>query len=261
MSPPSSRSLPRGLLRRLVAAVLALLSLAGCGSAAGDAPTRTVTVFAAASLTTAFPRLAEQFEREHPGTEVTVSFGPSSALAQQILSGAPADVFASAAAGPMAQVVDAGQAEAPRPFARGTAQIAVARQSADRVRRLQDLSAPGVKVALCQPKVPCGALAQQVLDRSGVAVTPVTRGLDARAVLALVRSGEVDAGIVYATDVRSAGGEVRGVAVPPEASASTTYPIAPVRTARDAALARAFVDAVLSPAGQQVLAEEGFSAP
>ena len=257
----AQRLLTPPALRRLALAVLVPLLLVGCGRGTQGAPTGTVTVFAAASLSTAFPRLVERFEREHPGTDVTVSFGSSSALAQQILSGAPADVFASAAAGPMAQVVDAGQAEAPRPFARNTAAIAVARQSANRVRRLQDLGAPGVKVALCQPEVPCGALAAQVLDRSGVAVTPVTRGLDVRAVLALVRSGEVDAGIVYATDVRSAGDDVRSVAVPPESSASTTYPVAAVRTARDPALARAFVDAVLSPAGQRVLAEEGFTAP
>lgn len=241
--------------------LLALVPLLGaCSSAAGQ-PGGSLTVFAAASLSDTFPVLARQFEAAHPGVRVTVSFGASSALAQQILDGAPADVFASASDRNMSQVVAAGDAASARDFAANRAEIAVSPDSAGRVKELADLAAPGVKVALCQPEVPCGALAQTVLDNAHLAVSPVTRGLDVKAVLSTVGSGEVDAGIVYVTDVKAAGGTVVGVAIPASLNARTTYPLATVPAGRHAELAQAFEDYVLSPPGQRVLAEAGFAAP
>ena len=116
-------------------------------------------------------------------------------------------------------------------------------------------------VALCQPEVPCGALAQKVLANAKVTVTPVTQGLDVKAVLATVSSGEVDAGIVYVTDVKAAGASVTGVTIPGDVNASTAYPIATVKTSKNTPLGQAFEDYVLSADGQSVLSQAGFAKP
>ncbi len=256
----------------MVAALpVALAFAAACGPAStGSAPAPTatgaalsgsITVFAAASLTGTFPTLGARFEQQHPGTSVRFSFGASSTLAQQITAGAPADVFASASARNMTQVTAAGDAADPVTFANNVAQIAVAPASAGRVTALADLADPGVKVALCQPQVPCGALAQQVLANAGVTVHPVTQGLDVKSTLAHVLSGEADAAVVYLTDVRAAGAKVTGVPVPAADNASTAYPIATVTATRNRPLAEAFERFVLSADGQAVLAEAGFARP
>ncbi len=250
---------------RAAAAALLLAATAAC---AASSPTTTsgspalqgsITVLAAASLTGSFTELGRQFEAAHPGTRVVLSFGASGTLAQQVQQGAPADVFASASTATMQQVV--ADVDAPRTFARNSAAVAVARDRAGTVGALSDLARPGVRVALCEPQVPCGALAQQVLEKAHLQVQPVTLGLDVKATLAYVASGEADAAIVYVTDVRAAGSSVVAVPVPADAQASTSYPIATVRAGRAPALARAFTDLVLSPAGQQVLAAAGFSPP
>jgi len=259
--------------RRSLLTALALL-LAGCGGSDRATPRSTspagsgspalsgsITVLAAASLTGSFTTLGKQFQAAHPGTTVTFSFGASSTLAQQITNGAPADVFASASAKNMTDVVTAGDAADPRTFANNVAQIAVSSTSASKVTSLADLGRPDVKVALCQPEVPCGALAQKVLANAKVAVKPVTQALDVKSVLATVTSGEVDAGIVYVTDVKAAGTSVAGIAIPPDVNASTSYPIVTVKASKNMALARAFEDYVLSPEGQAVLSQAGFAKP
>ncbi len=265
-----------------VAVAVGALSLAACGSSPTGPATPTggalsgirsappstraslsgsITVFAAASLSGAFTTLGSQFQQAHPGTTVTFSFGASSTLAQQITAGAPADVFASASWKNMTQVTEAGDAADPVTFATNFAEIAVSPASAARITALADLADPGVKVALCQPQVPCGALAQQVLGTAKVTVRPVTRGLDVKSTLAYVTSGEADAAIVYVTDVEAAGTKVTGVAIPPADNASTAYPIATVTSTRNRALAEAFQRYVLSAPGQRVLAAAGFARP
>jgi len=218
-------------------------------------------VLAAASLTKVFTALGKQFEARHPGTTVRFSFGASSTLAQQIIAGAPADVFASASSKNMTQVTKAGDARGPKTFATNTAEIAVAPGSAGKVKGIADLAKPGVKVVLCQPQVPCGTLAQTVLSKAKVTVRPVTLGLDVKSTLAYVVSGEADAAVVYVTDVKAAGASVRGVPVPRGDNASTAYPIAIVTATRNAALAAAFEDFVLSPFGRTALSEAGFGVP
>ncbi len=249
----------------VVASLTAVVGCAPSGSAgraaAMGAMPATVTVFAAASLTGPFTMLGRQFERNHPATTVRFSFGASSTLAQQILAGAPADVFAAASASTMQQVVAGGSAADPRTFARNSAEIAVAPASAARVHRLSDLAGTGVRVALCEPAVPCGALAEQVLARAGVRVRPVTRGLNVKSTLAYVSSGEVDAAIVYRTDVLAAGKAVAGVPIPAAVNGSTAYPIAVLHSDASNALARDFADYVLSQPGQAVLARAGFAHP
>lgn len=221
----------------------------------------TITVFAAASLTKAFTTLGTQFQTAHPGTTVRFSFDASSALAQQIVSGAPADVFASASAKNMTQVTAGGDAAEAKTFAENVAEIAVAPSSASRVTSIADLGKAGVKVALCQPQVPCGALAQKVLATAKVTVEPVTQGLDVKSTLAYVTGGEVDAAVVYVTDVLAASAKVKGVLIPAADNASTAYPIATLKDSRNPATAAAFEALVLSPAGQAVLAAAGFRKP
>ena len=200
-------------------------------------------------------------EQANPGVTVTFSFGPSSGLAEQITQGAPADVFASASTKNMDQVVQSGAATAPKPFASNQMEIAVPPDNPAHVAGVKDLARSGVKVALCQAQVPCGATAAKVFDKAGVTVTPVTEEVDVKSVLAKVSLGEVDAGVVYVTDVRSAGSKVRGIPIPADINASTSYPIATLAKAPNPAAAKAFTGLVLSAAGQQVLAADGFAKP
>jgi molybdate transport system substrate-binding protein len=255
----------------VVTAAVAVLALtAGCGSSPATAPGAgttgsplggTVTVFAAASLTETFGTLARQFEADHPGTRVKLDFGASSALALQITQGAPADVFASAATANMDQLVRTGAVSVARNFAGNVLQLVVPAGNPARIGGLADLARPGVKLALCQTQVPCGAAANAVLAKAGVRVTPVTLEPDVKATLTKVRTGEVDAGLVYLTDVRSAGAAVQGIAIPAALNARTEYPIGVLREARNPAGAQAFTAYVLSAAGRRVLAAAGFDKP
>lgn len=266
------------VLRRTAVAVALGLSAAvpaacGSGSSAGAGPTAaagsssapavtgSITVFAAASLKEAFTTLGQRFEAAHPGVKVTFSFAASSALATQIDAGAPADVFASASTTIMQQVVDKGAASTPADFAKNVMEIATPPSNPANVTTVQDLAKSTVKVALCQAQVPCGSTAQKVFTNAGITVTPVTQEPDVKSVLAKVTLGEVDAGVVYVTDVRAAGSTVTGVEIPAGVNASTTYPIATLTRAPNPATAQAFVGYVLSPAGQAVLTGDGFRSP
>lgn len=249
---------------KVAAALAVALTLAGCAASdrpASKAAEGQLTVFAAASLTEPFEQLGEKFEQTHPGADVTFSFGPSSGLAQQIVQGAPADVFASASASTMDVVTAAGAAASATTFAGNTLQVAVPKNNPARISGVRDLSKTGVKVAVCQAKVPCGQVAEQVFAAAGVRVQPVTEEVDVKAVLAKVRLGEVDAGLVYVTDVKAAGGDVRGIAIPDDVNASTDYQVAVLSTSKQPADAQAFVDLVQSVEGRQVLAAAGFTNP
>jgi molybdate transport system substrate-binding protein len=161
----------------------------------------------------------------------------------------------------MDQVVTAGQAAAPTNFASNVMEIAVPPANPAGITRLSDLAKSGVKVALCEQAVPCGATAQKVFTNAKLSVTPVTLEVDVRAVLTKVTLGEVDAGVVYVTDVRSAGSRVKGVEVPAGVNASTEYPIATLTKGPNESSAKAFTEYVLSPAGASVLTAAGFAKP
>jgi molybdate transport system substrate-binding protein len=272
-------------MRRFAVAMAALsaIAVAGCSSSSStstasspaasasssSAPaasasavtTGTITVFAAASLMGTFTQIGKQFEAAHPGDTVKFSFGGSSTLATQITSGAPADVFASAAPANMNTVVNAGDASSPQDFARNTAEVAVPPSNPGNVTSVNNLAKSSVKVALCEPKVPCGVVAAEVFKNAGITVRPVTLQPDVKSVLTQVELGSVDAGMVYVTDVKAAGSKVKGVTIPAGDNASTLYPIATVTSSTHQAEAAAFVAYVLSPAGQQVLAAAGFQTP
>jgi molybdate transport system substrate-binding protein len=254
----------------VIAAGLAAVAVAGCSSSSSSSPsttnsskpaTGTITVFAAASLTGTFTQLGKQFESAHPGDTVKFSFGPSSGLATQITSGAPADVFASAAPGNMQDVVSAGDASNPQDFAKNTMEVAVPPNNPAKVKSVNDLAKKSVKVALCQPQVPCGVVAAEVFKNVGITVKPVTLQPDVKSVLTQVETGNVDAGMVYVTDVMVAGSKVKGVTIPANDNASTLYPIATITSSKEKSIADAFVAYVLSPAGQSVLTAAGFEKP
>ncbi|MEO3889920.1 molybdate ABC transporter substrate-binding protein [Nonomuraea sp. B5E05] len=260
----------RRLFRRAIAlpAALALVCLSGCGSggpassattAGGDA--KEVTVFAAASLTGTFTELGEAFEAAHPGTTVRLNFGSSATLAQQIVQGAPADVFASASPATMKTVTDASLASSPTTFVRNKLQIAVPEDNPAKVDELKDLTDAKVKVALCAEQVPCGAAAVKALDAAGLKVTPVTLEQDVKATLTKVELGEVDAALVYTTDVTASAGKVQGIAFPEADQAINDYPIATLAEAPAGETAKQFVDLVLSHQGKDVLTKAGFDAP
>ncbi len=269
------RSLPA-----LAVVLAAGLVLSGCGSdddatpgstgtgtgtsstpSGGSGGGQKLTVLAAASLTGSFTKLGKEFEAAHPGTKVTFSFGPSSGLAEQITSGAPADVFASASAKNMKTVVDGGEATASKDFATNVMEIAVPPDNPGKITQLSDLAKKDVKVALCQAQVPCGTVAAQVFKKAGITVKPVTEEVDVKATLTKVQLGEVDAGVVYVTDVLAAGTKVKGIQIPAAVNASTTYPIATLTASKNASLAQQFVDYVLSADGMAALKEAGFQSP
>ena len=231
------------------------------GTTPGTAISGTVTVFAAASLKEAFTTLAKQFETGHPGSHVKLSFGASSDLAEQINQGAPADVFASASPKNMQQVISAGGAATSTNFAKNVMEVAVPPSNPAQVGSVADLAKSSVKVALCQPQVPCGTVAAEVFNNAKITVKPVTLEPDVKSTLSKVELNEVDAGMVYVTDVRAAGSKVKGIVIPDNINASTEYPIAALTKAPHATGAQAFVDLVLSPAGQSVLTADGFQKP
>ncbi|MET9458565.1 molybdate ABC transporter substrate-binding protein [Streptomyces canus] len=258
------------------AGAAALLALSACSSSgsgssstmsdssasASDKLSGTVTVFAAASLKESFTTLGKQFERAHPGTKVTFSFGGSDSLAASITGGAPADVFASASPKTMKIVTDAGDASGtPATFVRNQLEIATLPGNPDKVASLKDLTNPDLKVVLCDKEVPCGAAAQKALDASRLKLTPVSYEQDVKAALTKVELKEADAAVVYKTDVHAAGDKVGGVEFPESADAVNDYPITLLKDARHTDTAKAFIALVRSAEGQKVLTEAGFLKP
>lgn len=253
-----------------VAACLALLLvLPSFTPALAQAGTTRLTVFAASSLTEAFEAIATGFEAAHPGVEVTLGFGGSSTLATQIVQGAPADVFASADEVRMKVVVDAGLTSGPpRAFAGNV--LVVITPSDSTITSLSDLAKAGTRLVLAGPEVPVGNYSRIALhdldDQLGkgfsqrVLANLMSEEPNVRQVAAKVELGEADAAIVYATDaavLRS----VRVLPFPEAANVRASYPIAALADTPQPRLAAAFVAYVLSPAGQAILADHGFTAP
>ena len=243
----------RPILRNLVLVLAA--ATAACGSAGGA---DRITVLAAASLTDVFSDLAAAYEAEQSGVEVTLSFAASSNLREQILEGSPADVFASADLRSMEAVAAAGLVIGdPEMFAANLPALVVPSGNPGRVAGLGDLVEPGLLVGVCAEQVPCGALALEVFEEAGMTPSIDTAEPNVRSLLTKVEEGELDAGIVYVTDVLSS---TRVEEIPlPEPRPTTRYPIAVLRDAPGAA--GAFVAFVLSPRGREILARHGFAAP
>ncbi|PZE66364.1 molybdate ABC transporter substrate-binding protein [Curtobacterium sp. MCPF17_018] len=227
-----------------------------------EGPTGSITVFAAASLQGTFTTLGKQYETAHPGASIRFSFAGSSDLVTQIQNGAPADVFAAADQANMAKLTSGDLVTgSPRAFATNTLEIAVAPGNPRGIGGLDDLTAPGVQLVTCAAPVPCGAATAKVESASGVDLEPVSEEQSVTDVLGKVESGQADAGLVYVTDVRGAGGKVDGVPFDESSKAVNTYPIGVLRESQDPELAQAFSEYVRSAAGQRVLSDAGFGKP
>lgn len=261
------RAFPGGPLHpfapRLLAPLLAplLVVAVACTPEGGGRASTDVSVFAAASLTDAFADLAEAFVDAHPDIEVDLNLAGSSSLAQQVLAGAPADVFASASPATMDVVVAEGAASSPVAFATNPLQIVVPAGNPGGVTGLADFERDELLLGLCAAEVPCGELARRALDAAGVTPAHDTDEPDVRALLAKVVHGELDAALVYRTDVLAEGDAVEGIALPTGVEVTARYPIAVLTGAPAPDAAAAFVGFVLSDEGQAILSAHGFGRP
>lgn len=246
---------------RALVLALALLGAGGCRQRAA-APSKPVVVFAAASLSASFQALAEAFEREHADTRVELHVAGTPQLVLQVREGAPADVLAAADRPSLEPILAAGLAlSEPRTFAENQLAIATPRGNPRGIRELADLARADLAVALCGPEVPAGRYARAALVQAGVEVRSVSDEPSVRALVGKLRLGEIDAGIVYATDVAAAAGDLVGVALPPEHDVVATYPIVALGSGANRAGGEAFVAFVLSPEGGEVLEPFGFRVP
>ena len=265
----------------LTVAVAAAVGLTACTGAPADVPpaqgaapaadadglSGTLTVFAAASLTDVFTTLGDQLEQQHPQLDVQFSFAGSSALAAQLTQGAPADVFAAADVVQMDRVQDAGLVGDPAVFARNRLMLAVPVDNPAGLRppegvagipSLADVLTSDVTLAVCAEEVPCGAAAATVLAAAGSPATPDTYEEDVRAVLTKVELGEVDAGLVYVSDVEAAGDQVIAYAFREGEQAVNEYEAAVLTDAPNPTAAQAFTDLLRADAGRAALADAGF---
>ena len=250
--------------------LLLSLGLAGCSSGNPAAGDRELIVFAASSLTSAFTDLAEAYEEGNPGVRVLFNFAGSSQLAAQLAEGVPGDVFASANTAQMLAAIDAGRVEAGSqfPFVTNRLTVIVPADNPARIDALEDLSHPGIALILAVEGVPVREYTDAMVAtlpadfRAGFYANVVSEEDNVRQVAAKIALGEADAGIVYTSDVTpDLAGRVLQIDIPDEQNVFIAYPIAPLADATHPETARAFVDFVLSPDGQAVLARWGFGPP
>ncbi len=245
--------------RIITAAALVCTALTACGGGGNGGG---LAVFADSSLTDAYRALAAAFEDAHPGAEVHFTFDDSAALAEQILSGTAADVFASADASDIASVVEAdGAASTAQAFARNLLEIAVPWSNPAGITGVEDFADASLMIGLCSADYPCGAGALEAL-----ALASITPSIDitedgTRALLNKIEARELDAGIVFATDVAAEAGYVEGIAIPDEFQVAERFQIVALAGGDEAGTAGEFAAFVLSDEGQQILGSYGLVAP
>ena len=277
-APHSRRTSPlQRLLLACAPVMLIALTLAGCGSSpsTGASPNPVkLNIFAAASLQGAFTDIGKAFSQAHSNVTVTFNFAGSDTLATQINQGAPADVFASANATQMNNVVTPGNiaGSAVKTFAHNRLVVIYPAANPANIQSLQDLGKSGVKVVLAAKTVPVGQYALQFLDlaaadpsygasyKTNVLKNVVSYETDVKSVLSKVALGEADAGIVYTTDAATETGKVGTITIPDALNVIAVYPIGAVKASKQAITAQMFIDYVLSSAGQATLAKYGFIA-
>lgn len=236
-------------------------------------PARTLTVMAAASLTESFTELGKIFESQNPGVTVAFNFAGSQQLAQQLDQGAEADVFASANTKYMDAAVTSGRVAQndAKIFVTNRLVVIFPRDNPGGVKGLKDLAKPGLKLNLADKSVPVGQYALDFLDKAvkdtgtfgpgyndAVLANVVSYETGVKAVVTKVALGEADAGIVYATDYNAEADRLGKLDIPDALNSIAAYPIAAICDSKNPDLARSFVDFVLSPEGQSVMAEYGF---
>ena len=264
------------ILATAVLAFAAVAAVTGCGSSSSAGSSTSggsakLTVFAAASLTKVFPRIAADFQKTHAGARFAFDFAGTDTLTAQIEQGAPADVFAGASTKYGVELADKGLIDTPRPFATNRLVVIVPAANPAHVSSLGDLAKPGVKLVIGDPTVPIGTYTRTVLANlnatlgagysAKVLKNVVSNALQVTSVVSSVQLGEADVGFVYVTDAGSAGDKVRRIALPAAAQATATYPVAAVKDSRNAELARQFVAFVLGADAQALLRQAGFGPP
>ena len=252
-------------MKRIVGVLLACICAMGTvAPVAAVSPLKgEITVSAAASLTDSFTALAKAFRVANPKVKVRLNFGSTSTLVAQIRSGAPSDVIAAADLASVAKLVTSGHVvSGQRVFARNSMAISVKPGNPKKVKSIRDLSRLNT-IAMCGKAAPCGVYGSTVLARAGVIVkeSNITRGVDAKATLGAVVTGDADAAIVYKTDVLSAGKTAQTVEISASSNVKAAYGIAAVRGSKNGSLAKAFVDFVLSEQGWKILKGFGFQKP
>lgn len=219
-------------------------------------------VSAAASLADGFADIEAAFEIEHPDVDVVLNLAGSSALREQILAGAPTAVFASASETIMSDVASAGLLREPaRVFATNKLAIAVPLGNPAGIVGLDDFARPELLLGLCAAGVPCGDFARTALQRAGVVPAVDTDEPNVRALLTKIELGDLDAGIVYVTDVISRASFVDEVPISSDVNPSAQYPIAVLAESAEQGAASGFVSFVLSTEGRAILADQGFGVP
>ena len=228
-----------------------VLALAAAATAAAR-PRATITVYAAASLTDAFPQI---------DSTPKYSFAGSNTLAAQIQLGAPADVFASANTSLPQQLFQKGLCSQPVVFTRNTLVLIVPKSNPAGIHSVYDLTKSGIKLDVAATAVPVGSYTRQILKNmalTSVLNNVVSNETDVREVLAKVALGEADAGFVYSTDAKTVPGQVTVLTMPAWAQPKVQYGICVVKSSANVTAAQAFVNEVLSKAGQAKLVAAGF---
>jgi molybdate transport system substrate-binding protein len=241
---------------RLALAALAVLALASCGGEeAGSAPDGGLTVFAAASLTEVFQRIAP---------EERFNFAGSDELATQLREGARADVYAAASPRYPEELHAEGLVQEPVTFATNRLVVIVPSDNPAGIESLDDLARAGTKVVIGAEGVPIGDYTREVLEDAGleeILDNVVSNEEDVKGVVAKVAAGDADAGFVYATDAQAAGDEVSAIELSPEAQTDVRYLVAIVSESERQAEAEVFVDLLFGEDARRALAEAGFGLP
>ncbi len=261
--------------------LMLVINLLGCGRSSLDSDSTLggyhpaeLVVFIAASLTEAFGELGNQFEAMHPGVRIVYNIAGSQQLARQLIQGAGGDIFASANQVQMENVIASGRASPAEVeiFTENQLVVIFPTTNPANIQDLSDLSNPGLRLILAAPEVPAGTYALEYLSKASkvdglgpeykqrVLNNVISYEESVRFVLAKVALGEADAGIVYSSDVVGSDGEKVGrLEIPAEYNIVARYPLVILIDSPQPDLARAFVDFVLSPPGQTILADYGFS--
>ena len=263
-------------MKRTLTGLTAALALAltTCGGTSDEASVQepetaaavkevSLNVLAAASLQKSFEEIAEQFIADHPEVTIDFNFAGSSTLVQNLEAGSPGDVFASADEANMdkAQDADLIVPDSRDLFAANKLVGIVPSDNPANISTLEDANADGVNLVVCAPQVPCGALSQTLAGAAGMTLSPVSEEQQVSDVLGKVRSGQADAGLVYATDAALAPDEVTVFELDGAEDALNFYPIAQTSNAVNPDAADAFINFVHSAVGQDILAHNGFQDP
>jgi molybdate transport system substrate-binding protein len=213
----------------------------------------------ASSLTGTFDTVAAAFKKANPGTSITFNYGGSGDLAAAITAGAPVDVFAAASPATMTIVSSKSLVVGtPATFVKNELEIVTPAGNPAGIKGLADFADTSKKIALCETTEPCGAAAVAVFAAANITPAPDTLEPNVKGVLTAAELNQVDAGMVYHTDVLSGGSKVTGVTFPSASQFIVSYPIAPLKTSKDPKLAAAFVAYVLSTPAQAILKHAGF---